>query len=105
MEEHEQHGDIFLTPNRDYYRDKNEKLLSSLRYAVEQDVDFIFILKTDDEYCIDIDLVKQLVRARQGTGNDIYLGNLLLERYRDTSMQGSDGTISSFMSGWVFGLS
>ena len=103
MEEHKQHGDIFLTPNRDHYRDKSEKLLSSLRYTVEQDVDFI--LKTDDEYCIDIDLVKQLVRARQGTRNEIYLGNYLWKGTEYTIMQGSDGTIAPFMSGWVFGLS
>ena len=44
MEEHKQHGDIFPTPNRDHYRDLSEKLLSSLRYAVEQDVDFILKL-------------------------------------------------------------
>ena len=74
LRESEQYEDILVTPNRDYYRDINEKLLSSLRYAVDQGYDFI--LKTDDEYCVDIDVVKELIRE---TGNsqdqdDIYMG-------------------------------
>lgn len=102
-EEHKQYGDIFLIPNGDHYQDKSEKLLSSLRYAVEQDVDFI--LKTDDRYCFDINLVKQLVKARQDTQDEIYLGITRFKGTEYTSIQGSDGTIAPFMSDWVFGLS
>ena len=45
------------------------------------------------------------MRARQGTGDEIYLGNYLFKGTEYTSMQGSDGTTAPFMSGWVFGLS
>ena len=49
--------------------------------------------------------MKQLVRARLGTRDEIYLGNYLFKGTEYTIMQGSDGTTAPFMSGWVFGLS
>lgn len=103
MRENDQYKDILITPNRDYYRDINEKLLSSLRYAVDQGFDFI--LKTDDEYCVDIGVVKELIRERRGNGqDDIYMGIYRFNGDEYESMKGSDGTIAPFMSGWTIGL-
>jgi hypothetical protein len=103
MRESEQYEDILVTPNRDYYRDINEKMLSSLRYAVDQGFDFI--LKTDDEYCVDIDVVKELIKEKQGgSQDDIYMGIYRFNGDEYDSMKGSDGTIAPFMSGWIIGL-
>uniref|UniRef100_A0A7S2PNY4 Hexosyltransferase n=1 Tax=Skeletonema marinoi TaxID=267567 RepID=A0A7S2PNY4_9STRA len=103
LRESEQYKDILVTPNRDYYRDINEKLLSSMRYAVDQGFDFI--LKTDDEYCVDIDVVKELIRERQGNSqDDIYMGIHRFNGDEYENMKGSDGTIAPFMSGWIIGL-
>jgi len=103
MEEHEKYGDIFITLNRDHYRDKSEKLLSSLQYAVQQGVDFI--LKTDDEYCADIEVAKRLISVRQDSQDEIYMGISRFNGHEYEIMKGSDGTIAPFMSGWVFGVS
>ncbi|KAL7554875.1 hypothetical protein ACHAWF_018692 [Thalassiosira exigua] len=102
LKEHERHGDLLITPNRDQYRDKSEKLLSSLRYAVDQGVDFI--LKTDDEYCVNVEVAKRLIRSRP-LQNEIFMGWIRWNGTEYSVMKGSDGTIAPFMSGWVFGLS
>lgn len=105
MTEHEKFGDIVITPNRDYYRDISEKLMSSLKYSVEQGVDYI--LKTDDEYCIDINVAKRLITEarRKDPNNEIYMGHNLFDGTEYSLMKGADGTIAPFMSGWVLGVS
>jgi hypothetical protein len=103
MQEHDQYGDLLLTPNRDHYRDMTEKLLSSIRYSLEQGADYI--LKTDDEYCINITEVKRLVEERKKNNNELYMGIYQFAGDEYESMKGADGTIAPFMSGWVIGLS
>ena len=103
MQEHEQYGDLLITPNRDYYRDKSEKLLVSIRYSISQGVDYV--LKTDDEYCINITEVKRLVAERSNKTDELYLGVNRFSGKEYNSMKGHNGTVAPFMSGVVFGLS
>ena len=43
LEEQRLHGDMYVTPHRDYYRDLAEKRLGLLKYGVENGCDYIFL--------------------------------------------------------------
>ena len=105
LQEDEEFQDILITPNRDYYRDKTEKMMSWLREAVQMDVDYI--LKTDDDYCVNLTRTFELIEQHEQTykGAELYLGYDIWNGNERNMMKGPHGETAPFASGWVYGLS
>jgi len=106
LDEYQQYGDVILTPNRDVYRDKSEKVIGWMRYFVAHGERYV--QKVDDEYCPYVDRVLLMMRQHdeQKNRSELYGGSF---RFRGTEyknkMTGADGTVSPFISGHTFGVS
>ena len=106
LEEQRLHGDMYVTPHRDYYRDLAEKRLGLLKYGVENGCDYIF--KTDHEYCLNVDLAQSLVELHesQHSTEELYIGNYLWKGTEFPDLQESPHREHTpYMSGWVSGVS
>ena len=105
LEEHRQYGDITVAPHRDYYRDLNEKILFVLRFGVEQGADYI--LKADDDYCININASKHVIDEHEKIhSHDELYGGLYYFSGKEypTLMLGPHNETAPFMSGHIIAL-
>jgi len=106
LAEYQTYGDLILTPNRDVYRDKSEKVVGWMRYFVEHGERYV--QKVDDEYCPNVKEVLQMLRQHdiERKESELYGGGY---RFRGgeykAKMRGGDGTVSPFLSGHTFGVS
>ena len=105
LEEQRRYGDILVTPNRDYYRDKTEKLLGVLRYGVEFGARYI--LKSDDDYCINVSVAKHMLQRheRRHPGSELYGGSYYWNGTEYPQMRGPHNETAAFFSGHIIVMS
>jgi hypothetical protein len=105
LDEYKMYGDIWVTPNRDYYRDMNEKLLGVLKYGVEKGADYI--IKPDDDYCVSLAALNQTIinHEKEHADSELYAGTNYWVGTEYQSMQGPHGETSPFMSGAIIVIS
>lgn len=99
LEEQRRYGDILVTPNRDYYRDKTEKLLGVLRYGVEYGAEYI--LKLDDDTCLNVTAAKHVIEKheRDHPDSELYAGAKYYMGTEGNNMKGPNGEVTRFMDG------
>ena len=100
LDEHERYGDIVVAPNRDYYRQKTEKILFVLRYGVESGADYI--VKPDDDRCVNTFALKRMTDKHEKThpfATEMYGGYNLFKGDEYNIMKGPHGEMAPFMSG------
>jgi len=102
MSESLKHGDLLVVPSRDLYVDLTLKTISWLEWGVNQ-ARYDYIVKTDDEYCLNTTELDRLVDGHRG--HELYFGVYEHSGTEYSSMRGADGSVAPFMSGAVYGLS
>lgn len=105
LEEQSHHGDILVTPNRDYYRDKTEKILGVLRYGVEKGAKYI--IKPDDDYCVNVTKTKLAIQKHEmeHPSAELYAGVNYFKGTEYASMKGPHNETAPFMSGHLIVVS
>lgn len=106
LREHTKYHDIIVSPNRDYYQDIFNKRLLIFQWGVQHKCKYTF--KIDDEFCLNIPLVKQLLQQHEQLypQQELYIGHYKwngTEHYN--VMKGPDGQTGPYMSGNVNGVS
>eukprot|EP00941_MAST-03F_sp_MAST-3F-sp1_P002142 g2142.t1 len=106
LEESKKYGDIIVLPMRDMYIEISFKVLGWMRWgAVDHKNEYDYLLKTDDEYCIDLEVFDKAVLNFQPKRDKVYLGFYEFNGDENKIMQGPAKNIAPFMSGWIFGFS
>lgn len=106
LEEQRIHGDLYITPHRDHYRDLTEKKLGLLKRGVELGCNYIF--KVDHEYCLNVEIATKLIdqHERQHPDQELYLGNRLWTGLEHPDlMTGPNNETTPYFSGHLHGLS
>jgi hypothetical protein len=103
--EQEKYGDLLVTLHKDYYIDLPEKRMAVLHYGFEHKC--AYTIKVDDEYCVDIPVVKKLIakHEEENPNQDLYFGNYMFKGTEYKSMQGPHGEFRPYMSGHCNGAS
>lgn len=94
-------NDLLFTPNRDMYTDLTLKVISYLSWGVGQGR-YDYIVKTDDEYCLDTVTFDALLKREH---QHEYFGWYFWKGDEYSIMKGPNNIVAPFMSGAVFGLS
>ena len=106
LEEQRIHGDLYITPHRDLYRDLSEKKLGLLKRGVDMGCDYIF--KVDHEYCLNIQYTRRLIdrHETQHPDKELYIGNRLWSGLEHPDiMAGPRNETTPYYSGHLHGLS
>lgn len=104
LNESNYYSDILLLQHRDYYRDMTDKMLGYLKYDYTN-VQSRYVFKTDDEYCLDIARVLQILDKYKNSSKELYIGYYMFKGTEYESMKGPHGEIARFASGAALGIS
>ena len=97
MREQLKHNDVFVCPHKETYRNLPLKSLTMIRYAYDKGYDYI--VKIDDEFCVN-ELALQSLREKW-----LYAGEYMFRGNEYTSMRGADNQYHPYFSGNVWILS
>ena len=104
LNESKQYGDILLLQHRDYYRDMTDKMLAYFKHDYTH-VKSKYIFKTDDEYCLNIPTILNILKKYKDHKKELYIGYYLWKGTEYKSMRGPHGEIAPFASGAALGVS
>lgn len=95
------YNDIHIAPFRDQYLDISNKLISLLRFGYYQ-TEAEYIAEHDDEYCLNVKTALGIIRQHELYDNskELYAGTNLFRGDEYLSMQGTNGLIAPYFSGW-----
>lgn len=103
LEEAEEFNDIIMVPYRDHYRDLTDKTLMMFQYLLGHGGDYI--AKVDDDECLNIEEVHELIASRANNPNELYAGIYEFNGNEYDSMKGPNGEVSHYFSGPAYVLS
>ena len=105
-DEHGKYGDVVFLSMKDVYDDIALKELRGIEWAADRGMtsDTSFVVKHDDEYCLDVEVLRGICRNYTGFGS-LYAGPHLWQSAAYDSQKGLDGTFVPYFSGWLYALS
>ena len=106
-DENMDHGDVVILSLKDVYSDNALKMLRGLEWAAERGMtsDTSIVIKHDDEYCLRLEVLRDICRTINLANSSLYAGHYLWSRAGYESQKALDGSFAPYFSGWLYALS
>lgn len=106
-DESAEHGDMEFLPLRDEYELSNLKVHSMLRWAAGWGMDdrSSIVVVTDDEYCLNPDVMRTMCVNATKSNASLYAGGLSFWDFGTKDTIASDGSFAPYFAGALYALS